>query len=86
MFVRTRSAQNGRMIVSTDIPIVLHKQDMPKRGGAIATQTLRYIITLNLPTEDDDATSERAPKAGASNSKPVKSEHIQGEYHGRTIR
>ena len=77
MFVRTHILhKTGEMIVSTDIPIVLHKQDMQALGGAI-TYARRYGILslLNLPTEDDDGNYASAPpKRGASDNesdKPV---------------
>ena len=76
MFVQTSIIyeEDRNLVLSTDIPIVLHKQDMQALGGAI-TYARRYGILslLNLPTEDDDGNLASAPtKRGASDNKSDK--------------
>jgi len=76
MFVQTSiiHEEDRNLVLSTDIPIVLHKQDMQALGGAI-TYARRYGILslLNLPTEDDDGNLASAPtKRGASDNKSDK--------------
>ena len=76
MFVQTSiiHEEDRNSVLSTDIPIVLHKQDMQALGGAI-TYARRYGILslLNLPTEDDDGNLASAPtKRGASDNKSDK--------------
>ena len=68
MFVQTSiiHQDDRNLVLSTDIPIVLHKKDMQALGGAI-TYARRYGILslLNLPTEDDDgneASKHQKPK------------------------
>tara|TARA_X000001382_G_scaffold82702_1_gene58430 strand:+ start:1483 stop:1959 length:477 start_codon:yes stop_codon:yes gene_type:complete len=76
MFVQTSIIyeEDRNLVLSTDIPIVLHKQDMQALGGAI-TYARRYGILslLNLPTEDDDGNLASAPtKRDASDNKSDK--------------